>query len=128
MALLPPDGEEAAQTIDRTVNAALAGLTPDGGERYTRLWEWIEGAHPREPHWLLDQVAVDPPAQGRGLGTAMLRFAIDRAAADGLPLFLETGVERNRSFYERFGFSVMLAADAPGGGPHVWFMRRDPDP
>ena len=49
-----------------------------------------------------------------------------RAGADGHPLFLETGVERNVAFYERFGFVVVSEGDAPGGGPHVWFMRWGP--
>ena len=104
----------------------MAALTPDGGERYARLWAWVERVHPREPHWLLDQVAVDPPAQGRGLGGAMIRFAIGCSEADGMPLLLETGVAGNVGLYRRFGFTVMHDADAPGGGPHVWFMRRDP--
>ena len=30
------------------------------------------------------------------------------------------------SFYERHGFRVVEEADPPEGGPHVWFMRRDP--
>jgi GNAT superfamily N-acetyltransferase len=126
MALVPPDGAAAARAIDEAANAGMATLAPDGGERYARLWSWVEGVHPREPHWLLDQVAVDPPAQGRGLGGAMIRFAIACSEADGRPLLLETGVARNVGLYGRFGFTVMHDGDAPGGGPHVWFMRRDP--
>jgi GNAT superfamily N-acetyltransferase len=128
MALVPPDGAVAARAIDRAASEGMAGLAPDGGKRYTRFWEWIEGVHPREPYWLLDQLAVDPPAQGRGLGTAMLRSAIACSEADGLPLLLETGVAGNVGLYRRFGFAVAHDGDAPGGGPHVWFMRRDPTP
>ncbi len=127
MALVPPDGDTAARAIDEAADAEMAALTPDGGERYARLWAWVEGIHPREPHWLLDQVAVDPPAQGRGLGGAMIRFAIGCSEADGRPLLLETGVAGNVALYEHFGFSVVEEGDAPGGGPHVWFMRRDPE-
>ena len=43
-----------------------------------------------------------------------------------LLLLLETGAPANVSLYERFGFRVMLAADAPDGGPRIWFMVRDP--
>jgi hypothetical protein len=32
----------------------------------------------------------------------------------------------NVPFYERFGFRTMHAADAPDGGPHIRFLRRDP--
>jgi GNAT superfamily N-acetyltransferase len=125
MSLIPPDGAKRANEIDVVVAGAMGALTPDAGERYGRFWEWIEAGHPPERHWLLDQLAVEPRAQGRGIGTAMLQFAMQHAAADGLPLFLETGVARNVAFYERFGFSVIRDADAPSGGPHVWFMRRD---
>lgn len=127
IALVPPESEAVARAIDEAVSAGMAGLTPDGGDRFTRFWEWIAETAPAEPHWLLDQVAVDPPAQGRGLGTAMIRFAIECSEADGRPLLLETGVPGNVGLYERFGFTVMHDGDAPGVGPHIWFMRRDPD-
>lgn len=126
MALVPPDGGPAARGIDEAAVAEMAALASDGGERYARLWAWVDGVHPGEPHWLLDQVAVDPPAQGRGLGRAMIRFAIACSEADGRPLLLETGVAGNVGLYERFGFAVVHDEDVPGDGPHVWFMRRDP--
>jgi GNAT superfamily N-acetyltransferase len=127
MALVPPDGHAAAREIDEAANDGMANLTPDRGERYARFWAWIEAVHPPEPHWLLDQVAVEPSAQGRGIGSSMVGHAIELAARSGLPLFLETGVARNVALYERLGFGLMHEADAPGGGPRVWFMRRDPD-
>ena len=126
MALIPPDSEARTRVIDEVSARGMADLTPDGSRRYERFWEWIESCHPDEPHWLLDQLAVDPPAQGRGIGRAMLELAIGRAAADGLPLFLETGTEQNVALYRHFGFEVMLDDEAPHGGPRVWFMRRDP--
>ena len=126
MALVPPDTEHQSHAIDAATEAGLAGLASDGGERYVRMWAWIEGCHPAERHWLLDQLAVEPAHQGTGIGTAMARHAISAADADGLPLFLETGLARNVGWYERLGFTVMLDADVPDGGPHIWFMRRDP--
>jgi GNAT superfamily N-acetyltransferase len=126
MALVPPDGAAAARGIDAAVGERMAALTPDGGARYTRFWAWIEAVHPPAPHWLLDHLAVDPPSQGSGLGSALLRLAIDWSEADGQPVFLETGIAANVTLYERFGFRVMHAAHAPEAGPHIWFMRRDP--
>ena len=126
MALIPPGSEARTRVTDQASVRGMADLTPDEGRRYEQFWAWIEGCHPDEPHWLLDQLAVDPSMQGRGIGRAMLELAIVRAAADQLPLFLETGTERNVALYRRFGFTEIRAADAPGGGPRVWFMRRDP--
>ena len=126
MTLLPPGSEPRQAEIDVVIAPRIAALSPDAGERYGRMWSWIAARHSPGRYWLLDQLAVDPPAQGRGIGGAMLRFAIERARADGLPLVLETGVEGNVTLYERFGFRVMLAANVPGDGPHIWFMLRDP--
>jgi uncharacterized protein YhfF/GNAT superfamily N-acetyltransferase len=125
MSVLPPGTAGREREIGGAIAPALAALTPDGGARYERFWAWIDSMMPSEPHWLLDQLAVEPAAQGRGIGSAMLRFAIERAERDGLPLVLETGVPGNVPLYERFGFRVMREADAPGGGPRIWFMRRD---
>ena len=124
MSLLPPGSRQREQEIADAVAPAIAALTPDGGERYERFWAWIGSLLPPEPHWLLDQVAVEPAAQGRGIGGAMLRVAIERAERDGLPLVLETGVSANVPLYARFGFSVIREADAPDGGPRIWFMGR----
>ena len=55
-----------------------------------------------------------------------MEFALASARANGSALILETGNPRNVGYYERFGFRVVDDADAPEGGPHVWFMRRDP--
>ncbi len=126
MTLLPPDSEARQAELEEAAAAAIDALAPDGGERYGRMWGWIAETLPAERHWLLDQLAVEPAAQGRGIGEAMIRFAIERARADGLPLYLETGVAGNVALYERYGFEVVLESDAPGDGPHIWFMRRDP--
>ena len=126
MSLVPPDGLEREREVDEACGPALGALTPDGGRRYERFWAWITAMYPEEPYWLLDQVAVEPAAQGRGIGGAMLRFAIERAALDDRPLFLETGRPGNVPLYEHFGLRVFDEADAPDGGPRIWFMRRDP--
>jgi GNAT superfamily N-acetyltransferase len=126
MSLMPPASAEREREVAVAIAPALAALTPDLGERYERFWAWIGSLLPPEPHWLLDQLAVEPAAQGQGIGGAMLRFAIDGADRQGLPVCLETGVPGNLPLYERFGFRTLREADAPDGGPRIWFMRRDP--
>jgi GNAT superfamily N-acetyltransferase len=126
MSLMPPASAKREQELAVATAPAIAALTPDGGRRYDRFWTWVSAMLPPEPRWLLDQVAVEPAAQGQGIGGAMLRVAIERAERDELPLCLETGVPGNVPLYQRFGFSVTRAADAPEGGPHIWFLRRGP--
>ena len=74
----------------------------------------------------LDSVAVAPGSQGRGIGSALIEFALERGRESDTAMLLETGTQRNVPLYERLGFHVVEEADPPEGGPHVWFMRRDP--
>jgi uncharacterized protein YhfF/ribosomal protein S18 acetylase RimI-like enzyme len=126
MALEPPGSMERDAELLHAAEAALAALTADGGVRYQAFWDWIAETTPAGPHWFIDQLAVEPAAHGRGIGRALLEHAIGLAAADRLPLILETGNPGNIALYARFGFGVVNVADAPGGGPRVWWMRRDP--
>jgi hypothetical protein len=47
--------------------------------------------------------------------------------ANGAAVWIAPGsCERNLSIYTNCGFRVVHHADAPDGGPHVWFMRWEP--
>jgi ribosomal protein S18 acetylase RimI-like enzyme len=122
---IPPDGAEAWKESQLN-QSRMHALTDDGGRRYDAFWEWVESKIPDEPLAHLDSVAVEPSAQGRGIGTALIEFGLARARAGGHGVFLETGAPRNVALYERLGFRVVEDADAPAGGPHIWFMRWDP--
>src|SRR4029077_13154587 len=100
------------------------GLVPDGGARYEAMWAWLEEKMPEDPLWYLDAIAVDPPHQHAGVGTGLVHHGLALAEDDGVGAFLETSQATNVGFYERFGFRVVDEGDAPGGGPHIWFMRR----
>jgi GNAT superfamily N-acetyltransferase len=121
-----PPGLEEDWDVHPWNQPAIAALTDDGGRRYDAFWDWVYAHTPREPLWQLDSIAVEPAAQGSGLGSALIAAGLEAAAADRLPAFLSTGTERNVAIYGRSGFRVVEEAEAPGGGPHVWFMRWDP--
>ena len=103
---IPPGTAEDMFESDHAVRDELAALTDDGGRRYDVLWSWIEARVPDDAYYL-DVLGVDPVRQGEGVGTALLRFGLDRARADGVDAFLETAVEANVGYYERFGFRVI---------------------
>jgi GNAT superfamily N-acetyltransferase len=104
----------------------ITALTDDDGRRYTRFWDWVDSHQPREPLWQLDSIAVDPAAQGQGIGAALVAAGLALAQADGIGASLSTGNARNVTIYGRSGFRVVEAADAPDGGPTIYFMRWDP--
>jgi GNAT superfamily N-acetyltransferase len=104
----------------------ITALSDDGGARYDEFWEWIESRAPDEPRWLLDSLAVEPAAQGRGIGRTLIDDGLARARGDGIGVWLSTSTPRNVAIYERCGFRVAEDPVAPGGGPRIWFMRWEP--
>ena len=86
----------------------------------------IESNHPKEPHWYLPFVGVEPERQGRGIGTALMRPIVERCDDQRLPAYLEATTPRNRTCYERQGFEVTEEFRFPKGGPPSWRMWREP--
>jgi predicted N-acetyltransferase YhbS len=77
---------------------------------------------PSEEHWHVGPLGVDPESQGRGVGAALLRAFLEYADRSATPAFLETDVDRNVVFYERFGFRLVGRDDILGIDTR--FMRR----
>jgi len=105
-------------------------LLPALGRRtglITRGVDRIERSHPPAPHYYLAVLGTDPEAQGRGVGSALMRPVLDACDRDGIPAFLESSKERNIDFYARHGFRVTDEVRMPKGPP-VWPMWRDPRP
>ena len=93
--------------------------------RFRRLKGRLRRRAVRGPHWYLMLIAVDPPAQGRGLGAALLQPQLEDADGQRLPCYLETGVESNLGFFQKHGFAVS-GHDTLPFGPKVWGMLRQP--
>ncbi|MFD8934707.1 GNAT family N-acetyltransferase [Streptomyces sp. NPDC059578] len=108
------------------VGPHIAELAGDRIDAFTAAEAAVEPHRPTEPVWFLATVGVAPGAQGRGLGSAVLRPGIEAAERAGYPAFLETATERNVRLYERLGFRVTAEVELPDGGPQLWCMRRDP--
>jgi GNAT superfamily N-acetyltransferase len=117
---VPPGSASAALETHDELAATLQAITDDGGARYERLWTWVEARIPDDV-WYLDLIAVDPVHQGRGVGSALLRFGLGRAA--GTDAFLETAVPDNVPYHERFGFRVVEHGRPVDDCPPIWFMR-----
>jgi predicted N-acetyltransferase YhbS len=66
-----------------------------------RLWNVTAG--PGRPALMLGPLAVDPSLQGLGVGSKLMREALDRAAALGHRAVLLVG---DAPYYARFGFSA----------------------
>jgi GNAT superfamily N-acetyltransferase len=86
----------------------------------------LERHHPQAPHWYLDYIGVDPAAQGRGAGSALLAPMLERCDVEGRPAYLNAGSPRSRDLYARHGFEVLSELRLPFGGPPLWRMWRHP--
>jgi GNAT superfamily N-acetyltransferase len=121
-----PPGRRDPPVVHPWSQPRILALADDGGRRYEAFWDWVAAHEPTEPLWHLDSIGVSPALQGRGVGRALIEAGLASALADDTGAFLSTGTRANVPIYGRFGFSVYKEADAPDGGPHVWFMRWDP--
>ena len=98
------------------------------GEAYVTGDDEVEGvlvlvAH--EEYLLIDNVAVDPRHQGRGLGKALMLFAESHARAIGreeLRLYTNVKMVENRAFYARLGYEEIEEIEIEGR--HGVLMRK----
>ena len=91
--------------------------------RWAQVFEELDRLHPEEPHWYLGTFGVDPPEQGRGIGSSLLAEWLDRLDAEGGPVYLETDRAENVAFYERAGFGALRETAVLG--VRIWCMRRE---
>ena len=76
------------------------------------IWhtEWARH-EPKNQHWHLGPIGVLPSHQGRGIGSMLMeRFCIEVDACIA-EAYLETDVDKNVRFYEKFGFKVISESD-----------------
>ena len=126
---LPPG--RAAMRVGSTLRALVTvplrlGAATAPFLAYGRAVEQLRVEVAPGPHWYLAGIGVDPSAQRRGIGTALLAPGIEGAAQAGLPAVLLTNSEANLSFYEASGFETVKERDTPKDGPHAWAMVRRP--
>ena len=86
----------------------------------------IEKSHPKEPHYYLAVLGVEPELQGRGFGSALMQPILGRCDRDQVPAYLESSKPRNVVLYERHGFRVVEELRLPKDGPPLWRMWREP--
>ncbi|MFG2712848.1 GNAT family N-acetyltransferase [Streptomyces goshikiensis] len=99
-----------------------------GLRRAAEVQNSLHAAHPEAPHWYLPTLGTDPPVQGRGISTALVREQLAHCDRLGEPAYLESSKPSNVPFYERLGFRVTGEIRLPDNGPTLWPMWRDPRP
>lgn len=109
----------------RMLFAASAPQLRRFAQRGAMVEKAMRAAHPESPHWYLAGIGTAPDAAGTGVGTAMMRAGMDRAAAQGLPVYLEC-VRELVPYDERFGFTVVHDIPVGEGCPEQVGMWWEP--
>jgi ribosomal protein S18 acetylase RimI-like enzyme len=91
------------------------------------MFEQMATFHPKEPHWYLPMIGVEPSKQGHGVGSALMQHSLSNCDADELPAYLESSNPRNIPLYERFGFEL-IGVISSGDAPPLYPMLRKPVP
>jgi ribosomal protein S18 acetylase RimI-like enzyme len=121
---LPGRWRESPRETLNLLRLTVPGLLPRLPRVLAGLGQ-VEARHPAERHFYLAVLGVDPGRQGEGVGSQLIRPGLDLCDTERLPVYLETGKERNLAFYGRHGFEVVDRLKLPKGPP-VWFLWREP--
>ena len=119
---LPPGVQPNGEALEKVFRDTAK---PEHMDDLLATFEKMDQSHPKEAHWYLPMIGVDPKAQGKGLGTELMRYAIGRCDQHRALAYLETASPRNIPFYERFGFEVMEQFQM-GAAPRMTSMLRRP--
>ncbi|WP_416907820.1 MAG: GNAT family N-acetyltransferase [Polymorphobacter sp.] len=117
---LPPGVEPDGERMMAIVQDQLSG--PKLDEMMGVLGQ-MAMLHPHGDHWYLPVIGCDPLYLGQGLGAMLMKAALERVDASGLPAYLESSNPRNVSLYERHGFEV-VGTIQHGSSPAMQAMLR----
>jgi ribosomal protein S18 acetylase RimI-like enzyme len=93
-----------------------APLLRDYGPSVADGTTWVTGSpvtavltlYPRDDHLFVENIAIDPSAQGQGLGRALMSFAEQEAARQGysrMTLVTHEVMTENQAIYARLGYT-----------------------
>jgi ribosomal protein S18 acetylase RimI-like enzyme len=113
---LPPD-------IHPDEEAIAASVPAERREQVGALVEKIASYHPREPHWYLPLIGVDPARRNKGHGSALMEAALRRFDQDHVAAYLESTNPENIALYQKHGFEL-LGSVRVGSSPPLFPMLR----
>ena len=93
---------------------------------FSKYASTIHKRHAPFRHWYLQPIGVDPPLQGKGYASVLLRSKFERSDREGLPCYLDTQTEKNVLTYEHYGFKVVEEYRIPSTTFNNWAMLREP--
>ncbi len=74
----------------------------------------------------LQIIGVASEFQGQGFGGKLLQALIEKSEQIGIPIYLETEIEKNVKMYERFGFKLVNQITLSLINLPMWELIREP--
>jgi len=112
-----PDEDAIAAILDESVpREVMADVTAMFGE--------MAAYHPRDPHWYLPTIGIEPHLHRKGLGSALLVEALSRCDQEHMPAYLESSNAANMALYQRFDFEALGVIRAGHSPPMIPMLRR----
>ena len=113
-----PDEDSVVDLIQSTVPEKAQG-------DLLSILEQLGSFHPREPHWYLPLIGVDPAHQGKGYGSALMEHALIPCDGEKKAAYLESTNAKNIPLYERYGFELVGKLEV-GSAPPLFPIVRKP--
>jgi ribosomal protein S18 acetylase RimI-like enzyme len=113
-----PDEDALVVLVQRTI-------PEENQQEIVAFIEQMDSYHPVEPHWYLPMIGVDPGKQGRGYGSALLKYSLELCDRDGKLAYLEASSTKSIPLYERHGFELVGTIQV-GKSPPLFPMLRKP--
>lgn len=89
------------------------------------VFEQMGHYHPKQPHWYLPLIGVEPTQQGKGYGSALMQHSLRLCDHANQLAYLESSNPANIPLYERYGFE-RLGTIQIGTSPSIFPMLRNP--
>ena len=118
---LPPGVAPDEPSLMRVIEDTVAAAQRDA---VFSMIEQMDRFHPREAHWHLPLIGVDPAHQGKGIGAALLRQVLNACDSQKVLAYLEATSVRNVPLYERHGFEALGRIQVADSPPVVPMMRK----
>jgi GNAT superfamily N-acetyltransferase len=124
---IPPGEPELSDEDEARMEPLLHELLGSRAEDVLTLMARFDAVHPRNtPHYYLSLLGTHPGHRGHGKGMGLLAANLAELDTQGMPAYLESSNRANDHRYERLGFVQVVEFSAPGGGPTLAGMWRDP--
>jgi GNAT superfamily N-acetyltransferase len=118
---LPPGAAPDEASLVQVIQETVADARRDA---VFSIFEHMEAFHPREAHWHLPLIGVDPAHQGKGIGAALLRHVLNACDKHGVLAYLEATSPLNVRLYERHGFEPLGSIQVADAPPVVPMVRK----